>query len=112
MDGIPVIDADGHILENDNEIAEYFETPYRGQQRSGVFSLFPSLDGWPRGWVKGLDKVTHAPARVWQKFLDDSNIDAAVLYPTAGLSFGLIQDPDWACALARAYNNWFHERFY
>jgi predicted TIM-barrel fold metal-dependent hydrolase len=112
MDGIHVIDADGHILENDNEIAQYFEEPYNQFKRSGVFSLFPSLDGWPRGWVRGLDKVSHAPADVWLKFLDDSKIDAAVLYPTAGLSFGLIQDSDWACALARAYNNWFYDRFY
>ena len=35
----------------------------------------------------------------------------AVLYPTLGLSHGLIQEADWACALARAYNNWLHGEF-
>jgi hypothetical protein len=34
-----------------------------------------------------------------------------VLYPTAGLSFGLIQDPDWACVVARTYNNWLYHKF-
>jgi len=35
-----------------------------------------------------------------------------VLYPTAGLAFGIIQDPTWATAVARAYNNWFTDRFF
>jgi uncharacterized protein len=111
MDGIHVIDADGHVLENDGELEQYFEEPYKNQRRSGVFSIFPSLDGWPRGFVRGLDKVSRTAADVWLNFIEDSKIDAAVLYPTAGLSFGLIQDPDWACAVARAYNNWLYDRF-
>ena len=36
-------------------------------------------------------------------------IEKAVLYPTLGLSHGLIQEADWACALARAYNTWLYE---
>src|SRR5262249_33502729 len=111
MDQIHVIDADGHVLENDKEIELYFESPYQGVKRSGVFSLFPSLDGWPRGFVRGLDKISTTPVEVWIKFLDEAKLDAAVLYPTAGLSFGLIQDPDWACVVARAYNNWLYDRF-
>ena len=111
MDDPHVIDADGHVLENEKEIELYFEGPYKGTKRSGVFSLFPSLDGWPRGFVRGLDKISATPTEVWIKFIDDAKLDAAVLYPTAGLSFGLIQDPDWACVVARAYNNWLYDRF-
>src|SRR5262249_20754100 len=103
MDQIHVIDADGHVLENDKEIELYFESPYQGVKRSGVFSLFPSLDGWPRGFVRGLDKISTTPVEVWIDFIDKAKLDAAVLYPTSGLSFGLIQDPDWACVVARAY---------
>lgn len=43
--------------------------------------------------------------------LDAVGIEKAVLYPTLGLSHGLIQEADWACALARAYNQWLHDRF-
>ena len=57
MNDVTVIDADGHVLENDSELAQYFEGAYRGHKRSGVFSIFPSLDGWPRGFVKGMDKI-------------------------------------------------------
>ncbi len=111
MDNFPVIDADGHVLENDSELAQYFEGPYKGHKRSGVFSIFPSLDGWPRGFVRGMDKVSTTPAEAWIKFVEEARLQAAVLYPTAGLALGLIQDPDWACVVARAYNNWLYDRY-
>ena len=31
------------------------------------------------------------------------------LYPTLGLSHGLIQEADWAGALAKAYTSWLHD---
>ena len=34
-----------------------------------------------------------------------------VLYPTGGLGLGLVQNPEWACVLARAYNSWIADRF-
>jgi predicted TIM-barrel fold metal-dependent hydrolase len=111
MQDVPVIDADGHVLETDTELEQYFDGPYKGHRRSGVFSIFPSLDGWPRGFVRGLDKVNRATADIWIEFIEGSKIDAAVLYPTAGLSFGLIQDPDWACVVARTYNNWLNDKY-
>jgi len=111
MNNVSVIDADGHVLETDAELEQYFEGPYQGHKRSGVFSIFPSLDGWPRGFVRGLDKVNRTGADNWIEFIDGSKLDAAVLYPTAGLSLGLIQDADWACVVARAYNNWLYDRY-
>ena len=44
-------------------------------------------------------------------FLDEVGIEQAVLYPTKALAHGLIQDREWACAVARAYNNWLYERY-
>ena len=48
-----VIDADGHIYENHDEIEEYFEGKHRGMRRARAYPLFPSLDGWPRGLGAG-----------------------------------------------------------
>ena len=48
-----VIDADGHIYENHEEIEEYFEGKYQGMRRARAYGLFPSLDGWPRGLGAG-----------------------------------------------------------
>jgi len=44
-------------------------------------------------------------------FLDAHGIERTYLYPTAGLSHGLVQDVDFAVALARAYNDWVHGAF-
>ena len=38
-------------------------------------------------------------------------LESTVLYPTAALAIGLVQEPAWACAVSRAYNNWFHDRY-
>ena len=103
--------CDGHVLETDAELEQYFDGDYKGHRRTGTFSIFPSLDGWPRGFVRGLNKVTKVDVNSWIEFIEGSNISAAVLYPTAGLSFGLIQDPDWACVVARMYNNWLYDRY-
>ena len=40
MQDVPVIDADGHVLETDAELEQYFDGPYKGHRRSGVFSIF------------------------------------------------------------------------
>jgi hypothetical protein len=42
MQDVSVIDADGHVLESDAELERYFDGPYKGHRRSGVFSIFPS----------------------------------------------------------------------
>ena len=38
--------------------------------------------------------------------MDREGIDQAVLYPTIGLYFSLVEEPAGAVALARAYNDW------
>lgn len=107
-----VIDADGHIYENLNEIEECFEGKYQGMRRARTYSLFPSLDGWPRGLGAGRpDKVTETPPEAVSRFVDQMGLESTVLYPTAGLAIGLVQSPAWACAISRAYNRWFHERY-
>src|SRR6476661_3303831 len=61
-------------------------------------------DGQGRYIVKGSLKE-------WQDFLDEDQIAWSVLYPTAGLTFGLIRDKDWACVIAKGYNNYLYETF-
>lgn len=107
---LPVFDGDGHVWENDDEIAEYFEGKYAGLQRFKTFSLFPSLDGWSRGFLaNAMDPVTNA--EVWATMLGELGAEGTVLYPTSGLAHGLIQDAEWAVATAAAYNNWLEDRY-
>ena len=97
MQNPKVIDADGHIYENHEEIEECFEGKYRGMRRARAYPLFPSLDGWPRGLGAGRpDKVTETRPEDVIKFVDNVGLESTVLYPTAGLAIGLVQNPDWA----------------
>ena len=106
----PIIDADGHVMEKDSELHEFLEGRHRGQPRFETYSFFPSLDGWHRGTsVPGKDR--EVPASRWIEFLDELGVEISVLYPTAGLALGIIQSADWACAVARAYNNWAAEKY-
>lgn len=112
---LPVIDADGHVIESDLEIFEYLPPPFRGQKQLFMTSFFPTLDGWHRAARRvadGVGRVIEAPtAQDWLSYLDEEHIAATVLFPTSGLAYGLIADPDWAAGLAHGYNDWLHDRF-
>jgi hypothetical protein len=103
-----MLDADGHLIERDEELLEYMEAPYKGNNTLLGFPFFPTLDGYQRGAIMarlGIHKGYTINAKAWIDFLDGTGIESTVLYPTAGLAFGMIQDPTWAVPLARAYND-------
>jgi predicted TIM-barrel fold metal-dependent hydrolase len=110
-----VIDADGHVIESDQQLLAYLPPPYTGQDQMLSYPFFPTLDGWHRTARRITDpKGVHherPTASDWLVFLDQAHIAATVLFPTAGLAFGLIADPEWATALARGYNDWLYDRF-
>ncbi len=110
-----ILDGDGHIIERDKEIFEYLEPPYAGNTTLLGYPFFPTLDGYNRGAILarlGVYQSYDITAQTWIDVLDKAGIESTVLYPTAGLAFAMIQDPVWATALARAYNNWFTDRYY
>jgi uncharacterized protein len=110
----PVIDADGHVIESQQELIGHLGEGFSGGNLSGsgTYTLFPSLDGWFRAsnLTSPGRRDTPDPDR-WLSFLDDCGIERTVLYPTAGLAAGLIQDPTWAAILCRAYNSWLHATY-
>ncbi len=108
-DAATVIDADGHVYENPEEIFAFLPPPYAGRRTVLGFPLWPTPDGYQRGAIHARLEihrsfVTDAPT--WLDFLDRCGLASTVLYPTTGLATGLIRDPDWAIALCRAYNDW------
>jgi uncharacterized protein len=110
-----ILDGDGHVIERDVELFEYLEAPYAKNNSLLGYPFFPTLDGYSRGAIiarMGIYQSYDITPQVWVDTLDKMNIESTVLYPTAGLSFTTIQDTRWAIALARAYNNWFHDRYY
>lgn len=109
------IDADGHVVESDAELLEFLPKPFQGREDLLSFSFFPTLDGFHRQARRVADGkgryIVKGNLKEWQEFLDEDQIAWSVLYPTAGLTFGLIRDRDWACAVAQGYNNYLYERF-
>ena len=105
------VDADGHVLEDLQDLATFVE---KGWHPFASANLIPSLDyfhtpstGAPR--LPGT--FIPAPAERWLEFIDRTNTECTVLYPTAGLAYGRIAYPAWALVYARMYNDWLHERF-
>jgi uncharacterized protein len=111
-----IIDADGHVMELDEELREFIGPPYNHLEWHKSYSFWPGLtmDGYLRslrqkgGWAGGGDgpKANH-----WLEFLDKNRIELTVLYPTQGLTHAAIQDKDWAICMARAYNDWLYNKF-
>jgi predicted TIM-barrel fold metal-dependent hydrolase len=109
-----IIDADGHVMERggDKDIGSYMPAGNRGG------NLFPALDhqhgqhlrpAAENGEGGGGQRVINRAA--WMDFLNETQIEWSVLYPTSGLAQGRIVSEDWAIAACRAYNNWLYENF-
>ncbi|MBI2091224.1 MAG: amidohydrolase family protein [Deltaproteobacteria bacterium] len=110
-----VFDADGHVVEQDRELLDFFDPPYRGRAELLGNPFFPTLDGWHRQAMTIADGkrpgVDEDDAAAWLRLMDRTGIEETVLYPTAGLAQGLIKDPDWGVAVCRAYNNFLYENY-
>src|SRR5205085_6222555 len=104
---IPVVDADGHVTESNEQVAKYLDEPYR--RRPLTFPLYPQ-DGWDRRLLGTLGSVG-GTAEQWLKALDAGGMETTVLYPTLGLFLSFLKDRAWAVAICRAYNTFLHEEF-
>jgi predicted TIM-barrel fold metal-dependent hydrolase len=112
---LQVFDTDGHIFEKDELIAEYLEAPYRGRKELFLYPFFPPPDGFHRMARRIADGrpyvVSADDPSTWSEVLEREGIKQTVIYPTAGLGVGFIQDPDWAIVACRAYNDMLADRY-
>ncbi len=111
-----VYDGDGHVYEDEDVLIRYYEGPHAIKKRNRAVSIFPSLDGWPRGVMhergdKNPNRPFHTDAGIWTGALDKFGFSGAVLFPTAGLGLGLMRDKEFSTATAVAYNNWLEENY-
>jgi predicted TIM-barrel fold metal-dependent hydrolase len=113
------VDSDGHIFESEAELNDYLEPPYNGRYNS-MYSMLPTLDGFHTAGAFLADDTedeqsvgfnTNVGPKEWVDFLDRSGIECAALYPTWGLAYGVIVDPDWSAAYAHAYNKWLSDKY-
>ncbi|HWO41997.1 MAG TPA: amidohydrolase family protein [Candidatus Eisenbacteria bacterium] len=113
-----IIDGDGHVFEDGEEIARHF--PYAaagGRLRKEVFPTqshiqFSLTRRPPGSFGIGPDGRFHNPGpEGWIEFMDEIGFEYAVLFPTAGQRIGRIVDRDYAVGAARAYNDWLAEAY-
>ena len=111
-----ILDADGHIVEDSEAIADLLPASYRGSGNIyHLGRLFPPIDHFHSSPIEtpfNPRRQRHAVGpEEWEEFLEDVGIESTVLYPSAGLAFGNVVDVDWAIALAQAYNDWLHQAY-
>jgi predicted TIM-barrel fold metal-dependent hydrolase len=116
-----VIDADGHVFEDQHGILERLPEPYRSlrgrQVEAGIPFLFPPLGylaSMPFAMAADDDRAPQEHGmdpQSWVYFLDAVGIDRTVLFPTLGLTVGRIRELDYAIALTRAYNDWIADTY-
>src|SRR5262249_8574408 len=130
-DGLLVVDADAHKMENPVVFFDYLDARSRGRlssrtDRHGQPRLVirdldprtgrPQLDRvfpQPEGPGKGAFAAIHPETaiggvfnRIRVEHMDREGIDAQVLYGSMTLSFETILDPELAVACMRAYNSY------
>ena len=126
LDGLRVIDADAHKMENPVVFFDYLDPAYRdrlgsrvdrhGQQRlvirdfnpvtgrNDLERLFPQPDGPGKGAFAAIHPETALGGifnRIRLEHMDREGIDAQVLYGSMTLSFEAIVDRDLAVPCAR-----------
>lgn len=112
---LSVIDADGHVLE-DESITKYIrDTPQGAKGNRTLNALFPSLDRLHHGLFFSNPEAFGGGKRIgpkeWGAFTDEANIRYSALYPTRGLAIGNVAWAYWADVGAHAYNDWLYHEY-
>jgi predicted TIM-barrel fold metal-dependent hydrolase len=115
-----LIDCDVHVRwQHLDEILEHLPEPWRGRAQRG--QMLYQMDGYhnvtglrrrdatpPNGGSPGSD-----PHFTLTDLVERYQMDYAVLIgESAHLAVSSLADPDWAAALATAYNQWFVQRWF
>src|ERR1044072_4129923 len=132
--GFKIFDSDMHIMEPPDLWERYIDAEFHAQAPRGRTSenvrdlgtIFPTVPkdsrrtgGTPhrgRNYNKNQEIYRNHAERGWTgevqlEAMDTEGIDVAVLFPTRGLGILTFpdQDPHFAAAMARAYNDWLHD---
>ncbi len=107
---LPVIDADGHVVERQSDIRKYLPEPW---SRRGT-SFWPSDQPWDNllfGTLGGEESVAkmspEEEVAFWLKTMDEHGMEAAVLFPTGSGNIAKLREVEFARALCRAANTMF-----
>src|SRR5215467_8589036 len=100
--GMVIIDADGHAVDDETVYRERLSERYRKRN-----FIVPS-DGFDRNQNGTISKRPESAA---QNLADNDRegIDLQIIYPTGGLFLSRVRERDYAVALCQTYNDWMHD---
>ncbi len=115
-----IIDADGHIMERQEDIRQYLPAPWDRRQTplfpgdqpwdTDLFDLLPPYNRTPGAvYRRGLSPAEQVD--VWHRIMDAEGIEQAVLFPTGSGGVHRIQERDFQLAVARACNDHFAKEY-
>src|SRR5579862_1131427 len=108
------VDADGHVMENHEQLESFLEAPFdafdrrRGTLLPSLDNFHTSADGTPR--TPGTFDRDTGPQQ-WLEFLDKTGLEYSILFPTTGLAYGNVVYKQWAAAFAKGYNDWLYNTY-
>jgi predicted TIM-barrel fold metal-dependent hydrolase len=117
---MPVIDADGHILEREQEVRQHLPAPFNRRRTP----LVPQDQPWDNNltMIRPADHPAYTPApgvtyrrdmtaaeqvEAWERIAEHHGMQHAVCFPTGAGRVAKLQEKDWQIAVARAYNDHF-----
>jgi predicted TIM-barrel fold metal-dependent hydrolase len=114
LDDLFVVDLDVHVNESPSDLIPYCELPWRKSLEISAKAPHRYLDipGFapnfvPWAMMESIERRTTVSDPVeLREDLDLLGVDVPVLFPDSMLLHALIKPPDYAVALARAYNRW------
>lgn len=106
-----VIDADGHLIEQNDILRSYLEPPY--DRRSGPLAFQEPWDGHLQGRLpKNRDWCRRdLKAQDWLRIMDEHDMEMAFLYSTGAGDVSRVRETGYAKAFCRAYNNYVHDHW-
>jgi uncharacterized protein len=121
LEDILVVDCDVHVHESPGELAPYCDMPWRKalENVADVEEYYLDIPGFSPGmtWYEARFPSGHEGRRMvhtagqMREELDEIQVDIGILFPDHLLKLAMITQPDYAAALARAYNAWLLEKW-
>jgi uncharacterized protein len=111
MVNFPVIDADGHLIEQTDLLRSYLKPPY--DKRSGPLFHGEPWDGHLQGTLPANREWCRRDLKAadWLEIMDKHNMELAFLYSTGAGDVSRVREPGYALALCRAYNDYVHDHW-
>ena len=109
---IPIIDSDGHVMEDWDALLQYMPEAYikSGRFKGRLFSTAgsPTLREFVSARAR---RFSPSPGRRLARVHGRCRHRAGMLYSTGGLAFGKVITREFAVDVARAWNDWFSDAY-